>query len=353
MKLDKLTSKERMEKLIKGEKIDRVPVIPHMEAFAGKVCNMGTKEFYLNPESSYDAQIWCQELFGYDGGVGYNIPYGFVEEFGGEIEYLQEPRLSFPKIHSRIVNTKEDIDKLIMPNIKESYFGARMLRFNRISHENGTEVGITAGSPMSIAQCIVGAENLIKWTIKEPQLVHKVMRFCTDYILLMAKIHLEEFGAENIGAGIACPMECHSLMSPKTFEKFSLPYIKEIYDKFDDWGIRIGTVHLCGDHRKNLKYWTDYIKLKERTLVTVGSEFELSLLGKELGDKYIIGGNLKNSTLQLKGPREVYNQAEKMIKEMKNFQGGYVLTPDCTLSYLTPSANLYAMIKAARDFGQY
>ena len=30
-----LTSKERMKRLFAGQPIDRVPVIPHMEAFAG------------------------------------------------------------------------------------------------------------------------------------------------------------------------------------------------------------------------------------------------------------------------------------------------------------------------------
>ncbi|MEG0371509.1 MAG: uroporphyrinogen decarboxylase family protein, partial [Clostridium sp.] len=346
-------SNDRVEKLFKGEEIDRVPVIPHMEAFAGKICNMGTKEFYMNPKSAYEAQVWCEELFSYDGGIGYDIPYGYTQEFGGEIKFLEEPKLSYPKIISRPVNTKDDVEKLILPDVRNSFYGSKVLGFNRRCYENNKGVSISAGSPMNIAQCIVEVGTLMRWIRKEPNLVHQIMRISTDYIISLAQEHVREFGARNVSAGMSCPMECHSMMSPKTFEKFSLPYIKEIYDKFSDMGISIDSVHLCGDHKKNLGYWKNDIILKERTLITVGTEFDLSKLGEELGEKYIIGGNLKNITLQTGSPRDVYNEARGLIEEMKYFKGGYILTPDCTLSYLTPSANLYAMIKASRDFGVY
>ena len=38
---------------------------------------------------------------------------------------------------------------------------------------------------------------------------------------------------------------------------------------------------------------------------------------------------------------------------MKNIPGGFVLTPECTVSCLTPPANLFAMIKAVQDKGVY
>lgn len=346
---DELNSNERMRRLINYEKIDRVPVIPHMEAFAGKICNKGTKEYYLNPKSAYDSQVWCEELFGYDGGVGYGIPYGFTQEFGGCIEYRDSPKLSFPKIIKKPVNTCDDVEKLSIPDLKKSYVGSRIFEFNKIVFKDGRKVSITAGSPMNIAHCIAGTDLLMRWIIKEPELVHRIMRVCTDYILLNAKEHIKEFGIGNIGAGMSCPIESNDIMSPKNFEKFSLPYIKEIYDKFNDMGIPIGGIHLCGNHKKNLKYFKEDLGLKPRTLITVGKEFDMKKLAKELGDNYIIGGNLENSLLQTASPDEVYKEAVAMINEMKYSRGGYVLTPDCTLSYLTPSANLYAMIKASRD----
>lgn len=343
----------RLDSLIRGEKIDRIPVIPHMEAFAGKICNVSTKEYYLNPEIAYDCQVWTKDLFGYDGGYGYNIPYGYIEEFGGKLEFPSEEFLAYPKIIDRPVKCKDDIDKLTLDNIGNGFLSSRVYEFNKISFQNGEGVHVDGGSPLNIVQGLIGIDTLMRWTIREKDLLHRVIRFATDYILLMGEMAVKEFGAENVSSGFACPVECNALMGSKTFEKFSLPYLKEIYDKFNEMGINFGSVHLCGDHSKNLSYWKNDICLKDRTIITVGTEFDLVNLSKEMGDRFIIGGNLKNVTLQTGKPIDVYNEARGLIESMKQCKGGYILTPDCTLSFLTPSANLYAMIKAAEDFGTY
>ncbi|MEF9951621.1 MAG: uroporphyrinogen decarboxylase family protein [Clostridium sp.] len=344
---------DRIERLIKGESIDRVPVIPHMEAFAGKICNVSTEEFYLNPKTSYDCQVWSKELFKYDGGHGYDIPYGYVEEFGGKIEFPKGEFLSFPRIVERPVKTKNDVDKLVINKDCNGFLSSRLEEFNRITFEKGEGVYVSGGSPLNIVQAILGIDTLMRWTIKEKDLLHRVIRFSTDYLLYMAEKAVKEYGAENVSSGFACPVECHGLMSSKTFEKFSLPYLKEIYDKYNEMGINIDSVHLCGDHKNNLSYWKNDIGLKDRTIITVGTEFDLVELSKEMSDRYIIGGHLKNVTLQTGKPVDVYNEARELIESMKGFKGGYILTPDCTLSFLTPSANLYAMVKAAEDFGKY
>lgn len=353
MHIDKISSKERMNNLFKGKPIDRIPVLSYMEAFAGKVCNYGTKEYYLNPQIAYDCQVITKELFGYDDGPGYDIPSGYIEQFGGEIEYLDNPKLSFPKIKRYAVNSLDEIESLTLPDITTGFLSKRILEFNKILYEKDKNIGVTAGSPLNIAIAIVGPNNLLKWMIKEPNMVHKLLRFATDYILENARVHKEIFKDASIGAGIAAPIESHNVISPKNFEKFSLPYIVEIYNKFTEMNINIQSVHLCGDHKKNISIWKDSVKLKPRTLITLGEEADMVELSKQFGEDFIIGGNLRNKTLQLGKPSDVYNEAKEMILKMKNFKGGYAIAPDCTLSYLTPSANLYAMIKAARDFGSY
>ncbi|CAM2916654.1 uroporphyrinogen decarboxylase family protein [Hathewaya histolytica] len=352
MNIDKLTIDERMKKLIKGEKIDRVPVIPHMETYAAKICNMTSREYYLNPEKAFVAQMWARDLHQHDGGIGYGFPECHAWEFGGDVEIPQSPRLGYPKIIKRPVSSLEDIKNLRIPNLDDAPIHSRILKFNRLCYEHGFGVGISAGSPMNIAYALAG--NLVfRWLIKEPNAIHELLRISTDYLINVAEYYVEEFGSEQIGAGISCPMECHAIMAPKTFEAFSLPYLKEIYEKFSKLGIRIGTVHLCGDHNKNLKYWKEEIPLAKRTLITMGYEMDMQYVGDYLGEDYIIGGNLRNTTLQKGTPEEVYEEAKGIIEKMKHRKGGFVLTPDCTLIAEAPTANLHAMIKAARDFGRY
>ena len=282
--MDRMTSSERMACLFAGKRPDRVPVIPHMEAFAGVMCGMSTYEWYNFPENAYRSQIWCQELFGYDGGKCYDVSSGIAGDFpGGEVVIPQEPRLSLPYASRLAAPTEADVEKLTLPrSIDETFDAKRILEFNRICYRNGEGVSVFAGSPTSVVQYLVGAENMVRWMIKKPELVHRLMRFATDYIYFLAQAYLDEFGPEPLGA-----------------------------------------------------------------------ETDLEYLGKVMGPDFILGGNVRSITLQNRTPEEVYAECAAILKKMKYFPGGFVLTPECTISYLTPPANFYAMLKAARELGAY
>lgn len=354
--MDKLTSKERMKRLFEMKPIDHVPINPHMEAFAGVVCGLSTYEFYNFPEKAYWAEDWCQEMFEYDGGKGYDVSSGLAGDFkGGKVVIPQSPRYCLPYAAEYAAPTEEAVEKLEMPDdINEMFDAKRILEFNRICYKNGEGVSVFAGSPTSVVQYIVGLENLLRWMGKKPDLVHRLMRFATDYIYYLAKIYLKEFGPEPLGAGVACPIESNSLISEKNVEKFCLPYIVEIFETFKKWNIPITGIHLCGNHNRNIELFRDSIPFHGRTLVTVGAETDLGLLSRKMNpDQFILGGNLKSVILERGTPREVYQESGKIIREMMHFPGGFVLTPECTISYSTPPANLYAMVKAAKEIGKY
>lgn len=350
---DRLTAKERMKAIKLKKRPDRVPVIPHMEVYAARICNMSARDYYLNPEMAFEAQRWAKDLHQHDGGIGYGIPEKYAWDFGGEIEFPTSTNKFFPRVIKRPITCAADIEKLKVPSIDNAPGASRNLQHARMCFEQGMGVGVSAGSPMSVVHCLTGSDLLMRWLIKEPELVHRLLRIATDYLISTAERYVEEFGAGNVKAGCSCPMECHAIMSPKTFEKYSLIYIKEIFDKFAHMGINIKTVHLCGNHTKNLSYWKDEIKVHPRTLFTVGYEMDIEHLAKELGEEHMVGGNLRNSILQTGSPREVYEEAGKIVEKMKYTPGGFILTPDCNLSPITPAANVHAMIQAARDFGKY
>ena len=56
MNKDKMTSRERMEKLYNGEQIDRVPFMSSATMYAGKMLGLTSKEFYFDVEKSYQSQ---------------------------------------------------------------------------------------------------------------------------------------------------------------------------------------------------------------------------------------------------------------------------------------------------------
>ncbi|SET58921.1 uroporphyrinogen decarboxylase [Natronincola peptidivorans] len=353
MIIKELSSAERMKRLVTREGLDRVPIIPLASLYTAYISNISAKEYFLEPEKAMEAQLWARDLHGYDAGPSYNIPDWGGWDFGGILEIPTSPRISLPRMVKKAVTSTKDVEKLEVPNPSTAPAMSRSLVFARLSREKGFPVSVWGGSPMGIVVSIIGAETLLKWLRKEPSLVHRLLRLATDYIIEIAKVYTNEFGGENCSALATYPMECFAMMSPKMFEKYSLPYVIEIHEKLIEMGIKKWTIHLCGDHTRNLIHWQQSIKLMPRTIFTLGHEMDMLKTAEALGEEYIIGGNIHTTLMQIGSANEVYRACKETIEKMKYIPGGFILAPDCVLPSLTPPINLHAMVKACRDFGKY
>lgn len=343
----------RISKLIRGENLDRVPVIMNIGLYAAYISNISSYEYYNDPDKAYEVHLWTQKLHRDDGGLSYYIPSSEAESFGGELDISFNSRISIPKVKKRIVENIKDVEKLKLPNLNECKYVLKKLKFDKKLFEDGNGVSFSAGSAMSIAINIVGIEMFMRWLYIEPELVHYILRLSTDYLLELADLYIEEFGVENCTASSSYPIESHGLISPKMFEKYSLPYICEIHNRLIEKGIKNWSVHLCGDHTQNLKYWSKDIKLAPRTFITIGKEMDIKKVAKELGRDHIIGGNINTSLFQLGSANEVYRACEEVIKDMKYNAGGFVLSPACSLPAKSSPINVNAMLEAINSFGRY
>ena len=343
----------RISKLITGEQLDRVPIIMNIGVYAAFISNISSFEYYTDVDKAYEAQLWAQKLHDDDGGMSYHVPSNDAENFGGHLEVDSKSRIAMPRVTKRIVESELDVEMLEVPNLKKCKYIINKLEFDRRLVAEGGGVSLSSGSPMSIAINIVGIEQFMRWMYKSPELLHRVLRVATDYLLELADIYIEEFGAENCTASSSYPSESHALISPKMFEKYSLPYIAEIHEKLIEKGITNWSIHLCGDHIKNLKYWINDIKLCPRSLITIGEEMNIEKVAEAFGKDHIIGGNINTSFLQLGSAREVYKECEKVINKMKYNKGGFILTPACSLPAKTPPVNVHAMLEAVNTFGRY
>lgn len=348
-----LTSAQRMKALMTKEKIDRVPVNPNMTLYAASITNYSSNEYYLNPKKAFDAQMWAIKLHKCDSNPGYAVPEWQTWDFGGELEFSKNPKICLPKVIRRPVNNIHDVIKLEMPDVNTAPSASRSFEFAGICRKNGLGFSVPSGSPFGGVQSILGTELLMKSLRKDPELIHHLLRMVTDYMMQITKKSIDYYGAENISTFSAYPMESHGIISTKDFERFSVPYIKEIQDKYKEWGIKKWIVHLCGDHKENLRYWKDELKLPDRTIFTLGYEMDMGKTAEVLGPEYIIGGNVRNSIIHAGTPMDVYQESRRAIEEMKHSPGGFILMPDCALTPMAPAANVQAMVMAANDFGKY
>ena len=66
MKQQTMTNKERVEALLNGQAVDRVPLYPFILGFCARNVGYPLATIYSDPQKSFEAQFWTQEQYGFD-----------------------------------------------------------------------------------------------------------------------------------------------------------------------------------------------------------------------------------------------------------------------------------------------
>ena len=88
-------------------------------------------------------------------------------------------------------------------------------------------------------------------------------------------------------------------------------------------------------------------------IVSFGHEVDLTTAIKYFGDDCVIAGNIEPQVIQNGTPQDVYELSKRCIQKAKDAPKGFILMPGCELPPMAPPYNVYMMMKAANDFGQY
>ena len=352
MMRDTMTSAERMGAVMKGEKPDRVPVIPFVNAHCAIVSGQPVARFYDNAETSFRVQLLSAELYGYEGSPAYR--YGSVGawEFGGEIEFPHKKFFGSPVITRYPVQTEEDAINLQVPDdITAAGAFPLALTMARLQMKHHMPVTMHIGSILSWTGNVISAERLLAWMIEKPQLVHAVLDKVAQFQIKVAEHYVKEFAPESIMAFMGAPTESNKLISPKHFETFVLPYVSRVNQRAIDLGVQMFFAHLCGEQNKNLKLWQK-VPFGKRAVMSFGREVNLKT-AMEMFPNSIIAGNVDPTLIQEGKPEEVLDQARECIEMAKYHPGGYVLMAGCEVPPEAPPVNLFQLIKASREFGRY
>ena len=78
-----MLSLDRVNALLAGQKVDRVPLYHFVLGFCAKNVGYPIASMYNDPEKSYMAQLWTFEQYGIDGGPDFGYAsYGGCEFWG-------------------------------------------------------------------------------------------------------------------------------------------------------------------------------------------------------------------------------------------------------------------------------
>ncbi|EGW41509.1 uroporphyrinogen decarboxylase family protein [Desulfosporosinus sp. OT] len=345
---DLMTPKERSIALAQGKDVDRMPVSLICLGPAGQLINMSYKEAYSNAKNRANNQMKAYELFGFDDlNLIYSL-HALAISMGAE---MSEPNEGAPSILVHPVKDLNDLSVLDLEKVsfKKDKIAQMVVEAHEIiKDELGDEisVGTSLPGPLTAASSLVGTATLLKGFLTNPENVHRLLEFCSDAIINIAKIFLDA----NLQIGLADPMASGSVINKSRYDTFVLPYTKKIVDACKSYKDICFGYHVCGNTTKLLesmpKTGVDAIGLDNLVDMAVAKE--------KIGHLVSLAGNVPLVEVVYLGDEKTIDFAIKeCFRKAWDSPRGYTLTTGCDLPVKTPIDNIYAYMRSARYYAKY
>jgi uroporphyrinogen decarboxylase len=349
---DKMIPVERMKALLAGKPIDRVPLFLFAVGFAARNAGYPIASIFDDPEKSFWAQYWTQEMYGQDDPPRYRYASYGGWEFGGDIRFPKGEYEMAPVITRYPVETEDDVWDLELPDVRKAGALPIIMEMSKLSKKLGLPVVPSCGSAFTRAGNLCGMDKFLRWMAKKPDVAHHLLRLVTDHIIQVAQYWVDTFGVDPIWAWSAESSGSNDLISGRHFEEFALPYLIEVHEKLLAMGIKTFHFHLSGKEKQNLPFAAK-VPLGDQSMVSIDHPTDLDEAIRVFGERAVIVGNVDTSVIQTGTPRQVYELSKQCIERGKRAPRGFILSPGDEIPPDAPPYNVFMMRKAINDFGWY
>lgn len=341
---DQMTPKERAFALFAGKPVDRMP-IKLFSPYIGMNFGASYQDSFVEAKSRAHWLIESYKRFGQDGlSVNYRID-GIPVAFGAESTY--DP-LGIPMIKENILKDFSEIDQLDLEKIRfendpnaQTAFEAVQIIQDELNDEIFTGVGLMG--PFTTAANLAGVEIILKSMRKDKEGLHKLLDFAADITIEVGR----KFVENQIGIGLAEPTA--SLLSPKQFREFVIPYYVKVMDKWKEWGSRGSGFHICGDTTKLLETFPE-MGIRG---VSIDSAVDIAVAKDLVGDKLSIMGNVSPIEILRGTPESIEQAVIDCFRKCWDNPCGFTIAPGCDIPVQTSLENIDAYMSAARKCAKY
>lgn len=340
---DPLTPRQRLAAYARGEDIDRLPCVPIVGNTAARVIGARVGQLRGDAALLAEAHIRAWQRFGYDGVRIFTDLYVLAEAMGARVNcpvdetaYLAEAAIRSVADIAGLRPADPRRDGLLPTHLE-----AARRTVDAIGAQVPVSVAVTG--PLTTASFLIGAENLGRLMIKNPDAVHHLCGIALEAAL--------RYTAAILAAGavpsLTEPMASGTVISPRQFESFALPYLKRLVDFIHDQGQSV-TLHICG---KTNKVWDAMVQSGADTL-SLDNEVDLAAARDKIGGQVRLMGNVHPTAVLLEGtPEQVRQAVRECIRQAGNSPRGLIVASGCSLPTETPFAKIDAMMNAVREIG--
>ena len=341
---DQMTPKERAFALFAGKPVDRMP-IKLFSPYIGMNFGVSYQEAFVEAKSRAHWLIESYKRFGQDGlSVNYRLD-GIPVAFGAESTY--DPT-GIPIIKEYIVKDFSDINQLDLEKIRfendtnaQTTYETVQIIQDELNDEIFTGVGFMG--PFTTAANLAGPEKILKSMRKDPEGLHKLLDFAADITIEVGR----KFVENQIGIGLAEPTA--SLLSPKQFREFVIPYYVKVMDKWKEWGSRGAGFHICGDTTRLLETFPE-MGIRG---VSIDSAVDIAVAKELVGDKLSIMGNVSPVDILQGTPESIEQAVIDCFRKCWDNPCGFTIAPGCDIPVQTSLENIDAYMRAARKCAKY
>lgn len=341
-KHETLTSRERFGLLVIDEIPDRCNIIPLITSHAAQVAKIPLKKYYTNGKSMAQAQIIALEEYRHDA-ISFFSEVGIIAEaMGSDFDYPENdlPILKTPAL------TRRSLSSINIPDPQKDkrlpvYLEALEYAYATV----GDKIPLLAyvPAPFTTGMMLSDPGKFLIQTIKQPSLITEIME-----ISLQAAI---EFCYHIINAGglpiIVDPLASSSVISPKAYEEFALPYERKLIDFLHRYDLDI-ILHICGETEPIL----DLLPNTGADLISL-DKVDISLALDKLSKKMRIVGNFDTSKIAFSSPREIEKEVKEMVRKGMASSKGYIASTGCEVPIRTPIENVKAFINSSKEIAWY
>lgn len=332
-----MEEKERLLSVLKGDRVDRPPVIcpgGMMSASVTELSDQVGGGHHSDPKAMASAARKINELIGFE---NYGVPFCLtaeVEALGASVN------LGDNLVEPRVTQYNEEPLEIIMKNyqvdVTTGRMGVVLEAVRELSNSRVPVIGNVSGH-ISTATSAVDPLEMFKMLRREPERAARFLAFINDYLIKYA-LEMVRAGADVIS--ISDPTATGEILGPRNFQKFAVPFYQKIINALHHEGVPV-ILHICGNASNIIG------SLNEVEANAVSFDSIVNMKTARQGLKTGLMGNV-NTQLLHTGNRE------KILSITRNALHSNVdiVAPACGLSMATPISNLKAMTDYVKE-GSY
>jgi uroporphyrinogen decarboxylase len=312
---------ERVKATFRRKEVDRLPFYPIVSGLSAGLVGITMEEYYRDLAKMVEAQIRLYEELKQDVVVLMADLFMEVDAMGAEVEF---PEDDVPRLKSYLLKDKAALGSLVMPEPEKSGRLPAYLEACRKGADAITEsaVGGVICGPWTLATNLRGAQDLIIDTVEDPEFVHELMRMTTG----ITKSFGEAVAGTRVGLSLSEAPASLSLISPKIFNKFVLPYLKDIISYLGEKRTAV-TLHICGF----IDPIMEDIVSSGAIAVSMDQPSSLDKMLTACGSRCAVIGNVSTGVF-INGTRQEIESEVRRCLDVGKERGGYILCTGCEIS---------------------